>query len=392
MRILHVINSLNPLEGGTVECVRQLATQMILLGHEVEVISCKDTLGADWLGEFPALVHALGPGFGTYAYSPKLLKWLRGNAQRYDMIIVNGLWQYHGACVSRVANERNLNYVVYPHGMLDPWSRRAHPFKYVKKFLYWLCVERRTLSRAAALIFTSDEEARLAPHFFPSANWTAKIVGNGVADPPDVSAQDVAAFRSDHGIPPDRVVWLFMSRLHSKKGLEDLIDSLSAVMAWPTPPIMVIAGGGKEEYVNQLKGRCNTLGLQKDVIWTGPIYSTAKWAAFRSAELFILPSHQENFGIVVAEALSVGLPVCTTKQVNIWSIVKNEKAGLICEDNRTSLTSALCAWRKLTIAERGEFGKNALRCYESHFKISSVAGRLEIILNELLEKRMRVMQ
>jgi glycosyltransferase involved in cell wall biosynthesis len=386
MRILHVINSLNPQEGGTVECVRQIGTAVRAVGHTVEVVACKDTALDSWIDSFPFKVHALGPGIGKYAFSAKLRGWLLEFGRQYDVWIINGLWQYQGVCASRAAGALRIPYFVYAHGMLDPWSRRAHPLKYFKKLAYWLAIERSTLQRAQAVLFTSEEEARLAPGFFDSLNWRPIVVGNGVAEPPVQDARQTIGFRDKYGLAGTRPIWLFLSRLHPKKGIENLLAALPGILSKPNAPIVVIAGGGDIIYQKDLRALAKRLGIESDVIWTGPLYGAEKWAAFNLAELFILPSHQENFGIVVAEALSVGLPVCITRQVNIWPAIVEGGAGLVCNDDQAALDLALKHWIHLGAEEKSEFRRRARQCFEDNFQIDAAATRLLEAIQFTLKK------
>lgn len=387
MRILHVINSLNPLEGGTVECVKQIGTAVLIDGHMVEVVVCKDTALDPWVDSFPFKVHTLGPGFGKYAFSSKLRAWLLENGRQYDVWIINGLWQYQGLCASRAARKLHIPYFVYTHGMLDPWSRRAHPLKYLKKLLYWLAVEKVTLQFAEAAFFTSEEEARLAPKFFFNSSWRSIVVGNGVAEPPPPNDLQTRAFRDKYAIPDSRPIWLFLSRVHPKKGIENLLSVLPDIFARIGAPVVVIAGGGEQHYVDGLKAQAAKLGVESGVIWTGPIYGAEKWAAFNSADLFVLPSHQENFGIVVAEALSAGLPVCTTRQVNIWPEIDKTRAGLICDDDKEALRLVLEQWMRFSDAEKNGFRNRARKCFEDNFQISEAAVRLVAAIQMSLENK-----
>ena len=382
MKILHLIDSLDPLEGGKVECVRQIGAEMSAMGHGVEVAVCADIASAPWIKAFPMTVHALGPGTGKYAYSPRFREWLMSNGSHYDCFVVNGLWQYQGYCGSRVAIHLGIPYYVYPHGMLDPWSRRANPLKYLKKVAYWMAAERFTLKNAAGLVFTSEDECRLAPRYFPRSRWRSIVVGHGVSEPPRVEKSAITSFRIKYSIPGDRPIWLFLSRVHPKKGIENLLAVLPRLMKKANAPFVLIAGAGDANYVEQLKAKTAALGLEGSVIWTGPLYGDEKWAAFGCAELFILPSHQENFGIVIAEALSMGLPVCTTRQVNIWREIDRCGAGLICSDTETDLQAELEKWLLLKSDERQNFRVRARRCFEEYFQISGAATRLAAAMKE----------
>ncbi len=147
VKYLHVVSSLNPEGGGPAEGVRQLCDKAQALGQQCEVATL-DAPGASWLADFPCAVHALGPGHGKYRYAPRLLGWLRENRERYDAVIVNGLWQYHGFAVWRALRGTSTPYVVYTHGMLDPWFKRTFPLKHLKKWLYWPWAEYRVLRDA----------------------------------------------------------------------------------------------------------------------------------------------------------------------------------------------------------------------------------------------------
>lgn len=376
LRILHIINSLDPREGGTVECVRQIGRSIAQRGHQVEVAVCKDAPGAPWLESFPLKAYPLGPGIGTYSYSPRLRNWLAKNGPTYDAWIVNGLWQYQGFGASRMATALRIPYFVYPHGMLDPWNRKANPIKYLKKFFYWLLVERVTLERANGLVFTSQEESQLAQHYFPTANWKTLVVGNGVADPPHISAENQVAFRSSFGLEDVNRIWLFLSRIHPKKGIDNLLRAFAALPPAASSVVLVIAGDGDPAYVAELKKLAADLHVEAKVRWVGPLYGDDKWQAFSAAELFVLPSHQENFGIVVAEALAVGTPVCTTTGVNIHGIVTRYEAGLVCNDDEAALKKALAHWLALSAREIEVFSRNARRCYEEQFQVGTASGRL----------------
>ena len=375
LRILHIINSLDPRHGGTVECVRQIGGSIASRGHTVEVAVCDDLPESTWLKTFPLKSYPLGPGLGKYAYTTRLREWLREHGGDYDAWIINGLWQYQGYGASRVATELRIPYFVYPHGMLDPWNRRAHPFKYIKKLMYWLAAERSTLENASGLVFTSAEEAVLAQRYFPSSNWSQIVVGNGIAEPPPVSEAEVAAFREVYRIAPDEKVMLFLSRIHPKKGIDLLLRAFARPSLY-SRFVLVIAGTGEEAHVLALKNLARELRVEERVRWVGHLEGQAKWSAFRAADLFVLPSHQENFGIAVAEALAAGTPVCTTTSVNTHTFISQYRAGLVCRDEESDLARALERWQNLGHEEVLEVRRRARRCFEQNFRVDVASGRL----------------
>ena len=164
-KILHTIRSVNPMGGGPIEGVRRIAHFNEKAGHTVE-IACLDAPGSPWLKDFPVKCHALGPGFMKYGYSSKMVPWLRENRSNYDVVIVNGIWQYNAFAVWLALADTPTPYFVFTHGMLDPWFKKKYPFKHLKKWLYWPWGDYRVLRDATAVLFTCEEERRLARKSF----------------------------------------------------------------------------------------------------------------------------------------------------------------------------------------------------------------------------------
>jgi glycosyltransferase involved in cell wall biosynthesis len=113
------------------------------------------------------------------------------------------------------------------------------------------------------------------------------------------------------------------------------------------------------------------LGIAEDVVWTGPVYGEEKWNAIRAAEVHILPSHQENFGISVVESMACGVPVLVSNKVNIWREISAAQAGLVDDDDVKGTSQLLLRWVSLTVEEKVRMGANARRCYEQHFGIAT---------------------
>src|SRR6266571_532420 len=124
MRILHSIRSVNPQGGGPIEVVKQVARLHEEIGHTVEILSL-DSPKDPWVGACPLTVTALGPSRGKFGYTPELVPWLRRNGRDFDAVIVHGIWQYNSLGVFRALRCLQTPYVVFPHGMLDPWFKRA---------------------------------------------------------------------------------------------------------------------------------------------------------------------------------------------------------------------------------------------------------------------------
>jgi glycosyltransferase involved in cell wall biosynthesis len=384
MRILHVIRSLDPSLGGVVECVRIFSEADIQAGFEVGIATL-DAADSPWLGSYTARIHSLGTGKGVYGYAAGALERLRKVASEYDLLVVEGLWQYPSRLVHEVCGKEKP-YVVYPHGMLDPWFRHGALLKHLKKSLYWLLVEYRVLREAKAVVFTAEEERNASATSFRPYQVNPAIIPLGIPAPPseagdiDRQASAWARLRPDsHGKP----FALFLGRIHPKKGIDILLRAMGSARYkdWD----LVVAGPGSESTIKELRQLAVEEGISTRVHWVGMLQGDAKWGAFRSAEVFCLPSHQENFGIAVVESLSMGTPVLISRRVNIWKEVVENGGGLGSEDQVDGYKEILDRWfdqpRDIRKAQR----QKALACFMDRFEISSSAAKRRAFLTNLLQ-------
>lgn len=382
LRTLHLIRSVNPVHGGPAEGVRQSVAAARELGHAEEVLTL-DAPGDAWVAAFPAVTHAVGPARGNYGYTPRLLPWLRRHAAAYDALVVHGLWQYHGLAARRALHGSGRPYLVYPHGMLDPWFRRSSPGKHAKKWLYWLAAEHAVLRDAAAVLFTTQEESRLAPTSFRPYAARHQVLGYGLALDDGARQARADDFLQRHPELRGRRLLLYLGRLHRKKG-GDLLVQAFAQLAGQDPRLhLVMAGPDAAGLQAELQALAQGLGVAGRITWTGMLEGAAKWGALRAAEAFVLPSHQENFGIAVAEALAVGTPTLLSTQVNIWREVVDAGAGLAEPDTLPGTIALLARWLALPPAERLRMRAAAVPCFERHFHSRGWAQRLAALLHGL---------
>ena len=377
MRILHVIRSTDPAGGGPIEAVARLGAEHQRLGRHVEIVTLDDP-DAPYLDGLSLPCHALGPVTTNYGYTPRLLPWLRQHAASYDVVIVNGIWQYPSLAVWRACRRRTVPYVVFPHGMLDPWFKRRYPLKHAKKWLYWPWAEYRVLRDAAAVMFTSQDEMQLATQSFWMHRWRPRVINYGTAPPPDDAAAQRAAFLERFPQLADVRAVLFLGRLHEKKGCELLVEAFAAratsAPAGQRPWHLVFAGpndGGA--YIRSLQALVDERGLTGMVTFTGMLTGEAKWGALRAADVFALPSHQENFGVAVAEALACGVPVLLSDKVNTWREVAAAGAGLVGTDDLEGTQRTLGGWMASDEATRDRMRIAARECFARHFHINAAA-------------------
>jgi glycosyltransferase involved in cell wall biosynthesis len=387
MRLLHVIPTLNPAGGGPIEAVTRLGVEYRRQGTEVEVLTL-DAPEADWLKEFPLPYYALGPAFLNYRYTSRLVPWLKNNAPNFDIVIVNGVWQYSSFAVWRALRGTKTPYVVFTHGMLDPWFKYRYPLKHLKKWLYWPWAEYRVLRDATAVLFTAEEERRLARRSFWLYRCNEVVINYGTAEPPLDDGASAERFRQAFPSVGGKRIILFFGRIHEKKGCELLIrafgsllhDTPGAERSWH----LVFAGpDSNPAYRRSLDKLIARTCPKGTVTWTGLLTGDLKWGAFRAADVFALTSHQENFGIAVAEALACGVPVLLSNQVNIWREIEQDHAGLVENDDDAGARALLDRWIALDEGARAVMRANAVRCFLTRFDVRHTSVQLAATLQAI---------
>ena len=392
-RILHVTPGLDPRTGGVTQAIITMIKGLSGEGMENEVV-CLDDPGANYLGnEFP--IYALGPGKGPWCYSSKLLPWLNQNLFRYDTVIVHGMWLYHAYATRRAARAWNrilhLNekcrILLMPHGMLDPYFQKApgRRLKAIRNFFYWKFLENKIVNEADGVLYTCDEELRLARQSFqPFAPKKETVVGLGVENPPPFSEAMTHAFFAVCPEVRDKPYFLFLSRIHEKKGVYILINAYKSIIENNKGdiPKLVIAGPGLNESFGRQTWEFvnNDDRLRHSVFFPGMLSGYAKWGAFYGCEAFALPSHQENFGIAVVEALACGKPVLISDQVNIWKEIEQFEAGKVEDDTLSGCKSLFQFWMDSDLSTKDKMSHNASALYQRKFAVAQFASGLASLL------------
>lgn len=385
---------MNPVTGGPCRVVRSLVPALKTMGCESAVV-CLDDSATSSVEEDPFPVHAIGTGCPPWSYHSRLEPWLSENLARFDAAILHGLWLYPGLALRRAARRSHRPYFIYPHGMLDPWFQRdpSRRLKAVRNWAYWQLVEQGVVRDAAGLLFTCEVEKHLARRAFrPYRPRTELSVGFGIPEPPKETRAMRAAFRERcPDLAADRSYLLFLSRVHPKKGVDLLIRAYANVFAknWTLAsderPQLVVAGPGVDTaYGQEMKTLAADLCPPNSVLWPGMLLGDAKWGAFHGCEAFVLPSHQENFGIVVAESLVCGIPVLVSDKVNICQEIHASHAGYVEPDTLAGTEALLRRWFYSSRKEKCDMRINARRCFLKEFEIGKAAESLVRALERLL--------
>ena len=378
MRILHVIDSFSPATGGPPEAVRQLVKASSAAGVLVEAV-CLDSPRAEFLRGLGCPVHALDQSYlGRYAFSPRLWRWLRANAGRFDGMIMHGAWTFPGSALRSASRRARKPYGIFVHGALDPWFNRQYPLKHLKKLLYWP-VQYAVLRDAAAVFFTTQTERDLARTSFRPNRWKSVVAPLGIVEEEDFGrdpAAEIAEFRRALPALGSRRFLLFLGRIHEKNGCDLLIEAFARVAGTAPEVDLVMAGPDQVGMQAGLERRARELGIAQRVHWPGMIDGQAKWGALRASEALVLPSHQENFGVSVAEALCAGRPVLLSRQVNIWPEIERDGVGLAGEDTLAGTVQLLERWFGLPAAERAAMAARAQPCFAARFSMEKTVAAL----------------
>lgn len=398
MKILQVIISMDPRGGGPIQSVVSSAEVWLRHGHQCHIL-CFDPPDAPWIAKSSIPAFPIGPKGGShgflrrilpwlrYGYMPNLVGWLTANAENYDAVILNGLWNYASYGSWRALHKLAAPYFVFPHGMLDPWFNKAYPTKTAFKTLFWKLFEHKVLRDARGVLFTCDEERQLASQSFAPYVAREFTVGFGARDVEGEAREQKEAFWAVVPQARGRKVILFLGRIHPKKGIDLLIRAFARHAAQFSDFDLVIAGPDQAGWMSELQKLANELGVADRISWPGMLSGEAKWGAFRAAEFFALPSHQENFGIVVAEALALGRPVLIANKVNIWREIEADGAGLVVNDDVEGVSAGLEEMCAMSGSDLEAMSARARACFVERYDMERNAMSLLALIAGLCGDR-----
>jgi glycosyltransferase involved in cell wall biosynthesis len=380
VKVVLTVGGLAPEFGGPSRSVPALAEALARETIEVDLIACESQPGH----EAPVLPDVKSVKTHLLPVQSREGRW---RARRNDFFTAvcesaespntvvhdNGLWLPTNHAVAAAARELRRPLVISPRGMLSTWATKFHRWK---KRAAWTLFQRRDLESATALHATAmmeAEEFRRAGLRQPIA-----VLPNGVNLPPALadSAERNRQTRTA----------LFLSRVHPKKGLLDLVEAWARVR--PTNWRMVVAGNDEENHRAQIEAAVRRARLESSFSFIGAVNEAAKWNLYREADLFILPSHSENFGIVVAEALAAGVPAITTRGTP-WRELAERQCGWWTEIGATPLGEALAAATAATDEERSAMGLRGRALIEEKYSWSWVAAEFKDVYEWLLGKAER---
>lgn len=310
-----------------------------------------------------------------YSLSWSLNQWLACYLKGYNLVHIHSLFSWPATSAAFWCRRYQIPYIVRPYGTLNRWGREnRHPW--LKKIsLKW--IESRILAHASAIQYATEEEHQEAIE--------AGVRGKSVVIPNMLDKKIISLPISMRGLHPH---FLFLSRLHPKKGCDLLLPAFARVKCRYSDSVLIIAGDGSRDFVKRLQRETIRLGIEQNVTWTGFLEGEEKWKAFASADIFVLPSYSENFGIAVAEAMSCGIPVIISNRVGIHQDVSRSEAGIVVEPNIGQLADAMT--KLLERPElRKKIGENGRRLVEEKFTPEKVIPQIVELYEKVLSGNFR---
>jgi len=387
MKVLQVIGGISPRYGGS-KALLGMCRELRKLGVDTDIAATNTDgegvldvpLGSAVEVDGAVVYHFSSPALSKYAFSPSLSRWVAGRIKNYDLLHFHGIFLHGFASTIPKARRLRVPYIVRPMGQLAKWSMRQGR---LRKLTYLWLLGRRFLNGAAAIHYTADAEREEAEHFGIRAPGV--IIPLGLEED-DSNLPRPAAFREQHPQIDRRKIVLFMSRLHPVKGLELVIEALKSLSGGRDDFVLVIAGEGSRAYEEKLRHMVQSSGLSNRVIFAGFVDGETKRALLSDADIFVLPSHQENFGMAIVEAMAAGLPVIVSDQVNIHHEIRDAGAGLVSRLDSAELVPAM---KRLLDDDslRRQMGELARNLVEERFRWPHIAPRLIELYQSTLTSR-----
>jgi glycosyltransferase involved in cell wall biosynthesis len=391
MRILQIIPSISLVYGGPSQMVLGLSAALAKQGIDVTIIT---TNSNGDIGQTPLDVPLNQPiqqdGYNIiyfpcspcrrYKFSLSLLQWLNNHIKEFDLAHIHAIFSPVTTAAATIARYHHIPYIMRPCGMLDPADLRK---KKQLKQIYAAFLEKPNLAGAAAIHFTSKQEAKISERFGISTNKLSKtqdlIIPLGVTNFTDklsVNSEQLPVnnqFNLNSGDSQIPQI-LFMSRIEPKKGLNLLIPALEKIITQGIKFNFILAGSNPQDadYESKIKELIADSPLAKQTKITGFVTGETKAYLLQNADLFVLPSYYENFGIAVAEAMAAGTPVVVSNQVHIWEDIQQAEAGWVSTLEVDAIAS-LIKIALLDADERKRRGLNAFRYAKKHYSWEIIA-------------------
>lgn len=366
-KILRIVSSLNPKHGGPSVGIIESSKYLIKNGFKVDIVTLDKQKGFNPKFKNIKIINFSDYLGSHYRFSFKAYMWLFKSRIHYDFFIIHGLWQFQTLLARLLLKGR---YLVFVHGQLDPFFG-LNFLKKIKKKIYWYLFEYQNLQKANSIILTSEQEKKKLNNTFVNTNKIKKqVIRYGIFKKKINKKLIIKKFHSKFPFIKKRNFYLFLGRFHEKKGCEIIIKSIKKLGKKINTPILLAGPFRNNNYEKKLINLVKKHNLQKKIFFSDALYRDLKWGAIYSSKAMLLASHGENFGISLAESLSMGRPVLTTNKVNIHKIISKYNAGLISSNTVNSFSNQLYNFENLKNKKLMAMSVNAEKCFDINFNLS----------------------
>lgn len=363
MKVLTFITDIDNRSGGPSRSVPMLVKGLSEVGVDITLMTVRsEQMNTHALDGSSAKLHILD-SFDTKEVEGYV------KSEKFDIIQIQSMWDPRYHKLVKIAQKLNIPYLITPRGMLEPWSLAQSKWK---KKMAMLLYQKADLQKAACIYTTADMEAQHVHDL--GINAPCSVIPNGIET-------DGYPCRTNMHKVKKQV--LFLSRIHIKKGIEILLEAWKRINATNPDWILKIIGNGEENYIKSLKARIVELGLEGYVQIAEPVFGKDKIYVYQGSSIFCLPSYSENFGMVIAEAMSCGVPVITTTNCP-WEILNETKTGWCIELSIDNLEKALREAMSMNPLDLYEMGQKASQLVFDNFNYRNVAKRTVELYNWIL--------
>lgn len=335
MKVIHVIPTLSSRNGGPVTAVLGMTSALAKAGVQVKVLTT-DYRGNGASKSFACEVKTFHCVSDAWQWAPSWGRAMAAEIRWADVVTIHTLWTYPVASAARACFAAGIPYILRPAGMLDEWSLSQ---KSLKKKVYASLIENRTINRATRLWFTSEEERVGAKSFNYQTDDFVIPLGVPLGEYRQLPPK--ATFRAKFLNSSEGRIILFLGRITPKKQPDLLLSAFACLASEFPDTILVISGPDERDYANDLKKLATTLGIHDRVYFTGDLQKDDVITALNDAEVFVLPSLHENFGVAVIEAMASGTPVIVSERVGLAKVVSDSKAGIVIEPEAEDLKMSI---------------------------------------------------
>lgn len=366
MKILIYITSIDLSGGGPSRSVPMLVKGLAEMGGDVTLMTQRtENMNTHALDGTAAKLHIL-----DVFKSEDVERFIR--REKFEIVHLQSMWDLRYHKIVKICRRLNIPYIETPRGMLEPWSLAQKKWK--KRLALWL-YQMSDLNHAACIYTTADEEAKNVKALGVKA--PCAVIPNGI---------EIDSYRCRTSIDVVKKQVLFLSRIHVKKGIELLLEAWSRIVSDFPGWTLLIVGNGESAYIESLKAMVQRLGVGESVTISEPVFGEAKVRLYQSSSLFVLPSYSENFGMVIAEAMSCGVPVITTRYCP-WEILNETQTGWCIDLSVENLIDSLKNAMSMDAEDLYAMGQRASQLVFDRFNYRIVAKKtMELYKNIVMKK------